>query len=111
MRSLVFGDYMNMDAEGEDRLYEEVQSIEEFSNVVQLSLDEYNQTHKAQMNLVVFRSDCFCAFLQIDCCIQFFCFTCYQHRRVCPTYIRFEICLYLYSKLLYKKNGQYFAFL
>ena len=55
MRSLLFGDYMNMDAEGEDRLYEEVQSIEEFSNVVQLSLDEYNQTHKAQMNLVVFR--------------------------------------------------------
>ena len=55
MRSLVFGDYMNMDAEGEDRLYEEVQSIDEFTNIVQLSLDEYNQTHKAQMNLVVFR--------------------------------------------------------
>jgi len=55
MRSLVFGDYMNMDAEGDDRLYEEVKSIDEFSNVVQLSLDEYNQTHKAQMNLVVFR--------------------------------------------------------
>ncbi|CAK8689424.1 unnamed protein product [Clavelina lepadiformis] len=55
MRSLLFGDYMNMDAEGEDRLYEEVQSIDDFTNIVQLSLDEYNQTHKAQMNLVVFR--------------------------------------------------------
>ena len=57
MRSLVFGDYMNMDAEGDDRLYEEVQSIDDFTNVVQASLDEYNQTHKAQMNLVVFRSE------------------------------------------------------
>nr|XP_026690532.1 dynein heavy chain 12, axonemal isoform X1 [Ciona intestinalis] len=55
MRSLVFGDYMNMDAEGEDRLYEEVKSIDDFTVVVQQSLDEYNQTHKAQMNLVVFR--------------------------------------------------------
>uniref|UniRef100_H2Z3M2 Dynein axonemal heavy chain 7 n=1 Tax=Ciona savignyi TaxID=51511 RepID=H2Z3M2_CIOSA len=55
MRSMVFGDYMNMEAEGEDRLYEEVKSIDEFTNVVQLSLEEYNQTHKAQMDLVVFR--------------------------------------------------------
>uniref|UniRef100_H2Z3M6 Dynein axonemal heavy chain 7 n=1 Tax=Ciona savignyi TaxID=51511 RepID=H2Z3M6_CIOSA len=53
--SMVFGDYMNMEAEGEDRLYEEVKSIDEFTNVVQLSLEEYNQTHKAQMDLVVFR--------------------------------------------------------
>ena len=55
MRSLLFGDYLNVDAEGDERLYEEVNSIEEFSEVVHICLDEYNQTHKAQMDLVVFR--------------------------------------------------------
>ena len=55
MRSLIFGDYMNMEAEGEDRMYEEVKSVEDLTQIVQLSLEEYNQTHKAQMNLVVFR--------------------------------------------------------
>lgn len=40
---------------GEDRLYEEVTSIEELYSIVEMCLDEYNQTHKTQMNLVIFR--------------------------------------------------------
>ena len=55
MRSLLFGDYMNADAEGEDRMYEEVRSIQDFTDITHQSLEEYNQTHKTQMNLVVFR--------------------------------------------------------
>lgn len=55
MRSLLFGDYLNPDAENEDRLYEEVKSLEDFNTIVDACLDEYNQTHKAQMNLVTFR--------------------------------------------------------
>lgn len=55
MRSLLFGDYLNPDAENEDRLYEEVKSLEDFNAIVDTCLDEYNQTHKAQMNLVTFR--------------------------------------------------------
>ncbi|XP_019624138.1 PREDICTED: dynein heavy chain 12, axonemal-like isoform X1 [Branchiostoma belcheri] len=55
MRSLMFGDYMKPDLEGDDRLYEEVDSMEEFNAVVEQCLEEYNQTHKAVMNLVIFR--------------------------------------------------------
>ncbi|XP_055503511.1 dynein axonemal heavy chain 12 [Leucoraja erinacea] len=55
MRSLLFGDYMNPDLEGDDRLYSEIPSVKEFNEVVVLCLDEYNQTHKTQMKLVIFR--------------------------------------------------------
>uniref|UniRef100_A0A803V8V9 Dynein axonemal heavy chain 12 n=1 Tax=Ficedula albicollis TaxID=59894 RepID=A0A803V8V9_FICAL len=55
MRSLCFGDYMVPELEGDERLYVEVPSIEEFSDVVEQCLDEYNQTQKTRMNLVVFR--------------------------------------------------------
>ncbi|OWK63542.1 Dynein heavy chain 7, axonemal [Lonchura striata] len=55
MRSLCFGDYMDPELEGDERLYVEVPSIEEFSDVVEQCLDEYNQTQKTRMNLVVFR--------------------------------------------------------
>ncbi|XP_071484907.1 dynein axonemal heavy chain 12-like [Diadema antillarum] len=55
MRSLMFGDYMNPEAENEDKVYEEVQSVEEFNKVVEYQLDEYNQMHKTGMNLVIFR--------------------------------------------------------
>ncbi|XP_066919650.1 dynein axonemal heavy chain 12-like [Clytia hemisphaerica] len=55
MRSLMFGDYTNPDAIGEDRLYQEVTSIDELYNTIEGCLDEYNQTHKTQMNLVIFR--------------------------------------------------------
>lgn len=55
MRSLCFGDYMVPELEGDERLYIEVPSIEEFNDVVEQCLDEYNQTQKTRMNLVVFR--------------------------------------------------------
>uniref|UniRef100_A0A7M4FPW0 Dynein axonemal heavy chain 12 n=1 Tax=Crocodylus porosus TaxID=8502 RepID=A0A7M4FPW0_CROPO len=54
-RSLVFGDYMTPDLEGDERLYIEIPSIQQFSDVVEQCLDEYNQTHKTRMNLVIFR--------------------------------------------------------
>uniref|UniRef100_A0A8C9MKB7 Dynein axonemal heavy chain 12 n=1 Tax=Serinus canaria TaxID=9135 RepID=A0A8C9MKB7_SERCA len=53
--SLCFGDYMDPELEGEERLYIEIPSIEEFSDIVEQCLDEYNQTQKTRMNLVVFR--------------------------------------------------------
>jgi len=37
------------------KLYEEVGSIEEMTEVVASGLEEYNNTHKNRMNLVVFR--------------------------------------------------------
>ncbi|KAM6121199.1 LOW QUALITY PROTEIN: dynein axonemal heavy chain 12 [Pterocles gutturalis] len=55
MRSLLFGDYMVPELEGDDRLYVEIPSIQLFSDVVEQCLDEYNQMHKTRMNLVVFR--------------------------------------------------------
>lgn len=39
----------------EPKLYEEVGSIEEMTEVVTSGLEEYNNTHKNRMNLVVFR--------------------------------------------------------
>ncbi|XP_065190205.1 dynein axonemal heavy chain 12-like [Sycon ciliatum] len=53
MRSLLFGDYMNPDAD--PRLYEEVSSLEDFSSVVETCLEEYNNMHKNRMDLVIFR--------------------------------------------------------
>ncbi|XP_077977539.1 dynein axonemal heavy chain 12-like [Glandiceps talaboti] len=55
MRSLMFGDYMRPDAEADEKVYEEVMSIDDFYQVVETQLDEYNNTHKTQMNLVIFR--------------------------------------------------------
>ncbi|XP_033102995.1 dynein heavy chain 12, axonemal-like isoform X1 [Anneissia japonica] len=55
MRSLMFGDYLVADAEPEDRIYQEVKSVEEFSSIVESCLVEYNQMHKTPMNLVIFR--------------------------------------------------------
>ncbi len=56
IRSLMFGDYMNPDLEPEERVYEEVVSIDDFYNVAEQCLEEYNNTHKTRMNLVIFRS-------------------------------------------------------
>lgn len=55
MRNLLFGDYMNPDLEDNERLYAEVSSMENFSQVVESCLVEYNQMHKNRMNLVIFR--------------------------------------------------------
>lgn len=51
----MFGDYMNPDLEGDDRVYIEIPNIHKFNEVVDQCLDEYNQTHKTRMNLVIFR--------------------------------------------------------
>ncbi|XP_015987103.2 dynein heavy chain 12, axonemal isoform X12 [Rousettus aegyptiacus] len=55
LRNLMFGDYMNPDFEGDDRVYIEIPDIHHFNDVVDQCLDEYNQTHKTRMNLVIFR--------------------------------------------------------
>ncbi|KAF6041077.1 DNAH12 [Bugula neritina] len=55
LRSLMFGDYMLPDAEPEDRVYAEIFSIDEFYKVAEQCLEEYNNTHKNRMNLVIFR--------------------------------------------------------
>lgn len=51
----MFGDYMNPDLEGDERVYIEITNIHHFSDVVDQCLDEYNQTHKTRLNLVIFR--------------------------------------------------------
>uniref|UniRef100_A0A8D0W0J1 Dynein axonemal heavy chain 12 n=1 Tax=Sus scrofa TaxID=9823 RepID=A0A8D0W0J1_PIG len=55
LRNLMFGDYMNPDLEGDDRVYIEIPNIHQFNDIVDQCLDEYNQTHKTRMNLVIFR--------------------------------------------------------
>lgn len=56
LRSLMFGDYMNPDAESEERVYDEVKSVDSMYTIVEQCLEEYNNTHKNRMNLVIFRS-------------------------------------------------------
>ncbi|XP_013387188.1 dynein heavy chain 12, axonemal, partial [Lingula anatina] len=55
LRSLMFGDYMNPDADAEDRVYQEVSSLDTFYTIAEGALEEYNQTHKNRMDLVIFR--------------------------------------------------------
>ena len=55
LHELMFGDYMNLEKEIEDRVYEEVTSIDAFYAVVEQSLEEYNNINKSRMNLVIFR--------------------------------------------------------
>ena len=55
MKSLIFGDYMDPDAEDDNRLYKEITNLDEFQEVVQNSIDEYNQVNKAPLSLVIFR--------------------------------------------------------
>ena len=55
LRSLMFGDFMHPDLDTDDRFYEEVKLIDSMNGVVEQCLDEYNNTHKNKMNLVIFR--------------------------------------------------------
>lgn len=55
LRSLLFGDFMNPDLEPEERVYEEIKVIDSMYGVVEQALEEYNNTHKNKMNLVIFR--------------------------------------------------------
>ena len=54
---------------GEDRMYQEVESIDELYKTVEQCLEEYNQTHKTQMNLVIFRSDTVPSLLHFITCL------------------------------------------
>ncbi len=55
LRSLMFGDFMNPDLEIEERVYEEVKVIDNMYGIVDQCLDEFNNTNKNKMNLVIFR--------------------------------------------------------
>jgi dynein heavy chain len=54
IRSLFFGKYMNPDLTDDQRVYEEVQSVEEITTVMENHLGEYNAMSKKPMNLVLF---------------------------------------------------------
>lgn len=55
LRSLMFGDFMRPDLDPDERFYEEVKVIDTMYGVVEQSLEEYNNTHKNKMDLVIFR--------------------------------------------------------
>lgn len=55
MKNLMFGDFMNPEADKEEKLYEEVRSIDSFYKIVYKAIDEFNTTNKNRMNLVIFR--------------------------------------------------------
>ena len=52
---MMFGDYMNPDLDPDEKVYEEVKSIEDFYAVAEQCMEEYNNTHKNRMDLVIFR--------------------------------------------------------
>jgi len=53
--NLLFGDYMIPDRDPEERMYEEVKSVDSFHQIVEQYLEDYNNVHKTHMNLVIFR--------------------------------------------------------
>ncbi|XP_076756861.1 dynein heavy chain at 62B [Xylocopa sonorina] len=55
LRSLIFGTFMDIDTIPADRRYEEVKSMEEYSEVAISCLEEYNLTHRHKMDIVLFR--------------------------------------------------------
>ncbi|XP_076243987.1 dynein heavy chain at 62B [Calliopsis andreniformis] len=55
LQSLIFGNFMDVDSLPADRRYEEVKSIEEYSNVAISCLEDYNLTNRYKMDLVLFR--------------------------------------------------------
>jgi len=52
----MFGDYMNPDLDPDERVYEEVTSVEAMYQVAELCLMDYNNQSKNRMNLVIFGS-------------------------------------------------------
>lgn len=55
MKSLIFGNFMDVDAIQEERKYEEILSMEDYKNVALSCLEDYNNTHRNKMNIVLFR--------------------------------------------------------
>ncbi|KAH0630137.1 hypothetical protein JD844_012805 [Phrynosoma platyrhinos] len=56
MRNLLFGDYMNPDLEGDERIYYEIPSVQLFNDVVDLCLDEYVLEHLSRICRVLKQS-------------------------------------------------------
>ncbi|XP_068083916.1 dynein axonemal heavy chain 6 [Anabrus simplex] len=52
--TLLFGDFMNMGAAKEDRVYEEIVNIEKLKDVLQEYLEDFNLTTPKEMNLIFF---------------------------------------------------------
>lgn len=55
LRSLIFGNFMDVDTIPTDRRYEEVKSMEEYLTMAISSLEDYNLTHRHKMDIVLFR--------------------------------------------------------
>ncbi|ESN95105.1 hypothetical protein HELRODRAFT_102708 [Helobdella robusta] len=55
LSDLMFGSYMCIDKEVDERTYDEVNSMKDFHKVVEQYLDEYNVVNKTRMNLVIFK--------------------------------------------------------
>lgn len=55
LKHLIFGNFMDTDALSEDRKYDEITSIDEYKKVALLCLEEFNNTNKNKMDIVLFR--------------------------------------------------------
>ena len=54
MNGLMFGSYFDLDTDHEDRKYEIVPNVVALRKLAYQCLDEYNSTHKTEMNVVLF---------------------------------------------------------
>ncbi|XP_011859412.1 PREDICTED: dynein heavy chain 12, axonemal-like [Vollenhovia emeryi] len=52
--SLIYGNFMDIESVLEDRRYEEIPTIEEYQQRVSLFLEEYNDTHRDKIDIVLF---------------------------------------------------------
>lgn len=52
--NLIFS-FMDLEAASEDQRYEEIPSVEEYQQVTSLFLEEYNDTHRDKIDIVLFR--------------------------------------------------------
>nr|XP_034175500.1 dynein heavy chain 12, axonemal isoform X3 [Osmia lignaria] len=55
LRSLIFGNFMDVDTIPTDRRYEEVKSMDEYTEVAISYLEDYNLTHRRKIDIVLFR--------------------------------------------------------
>lgn len=55
LNSLIFGYFSNIELVLEDRRYEEITSIQEYEEIVFLFLNEYNDTHRDKIDIILFR--------------------------------------------------------
>lgn len=62
MANLLFTNALDVDA-SEDKKYDEPPSLASFENIAQIVMDEYNATHKSQLNIVLFKYADFSTFL------------------------------------------------